>query len=101
MHVEFQPSRLARTPIYVKLDVGHLSVSTEEIIHRKRTSWQKASEQAHHHFKSDLAEKLNSMEVPACISCQDIHCKVHTEDIENYAMNVLQTIEECAQASLP
>ena len=36
------------SPIYVKLDVGQLSLSMEKAINQKRTRWNKASEEARH-----------------------------------------------------
>ena len=86
------------SPIYVKLDVGQLSLSMEKAINQKRTRWNKASEEARDHFKNDLAVKLNALPVPVSVTFQNIHCKIHSED---YTMNVLQYIESSAQASLP
>ena len=85
------------SPIFVKLDVGLLSVSTEVPIRQERAYWKKASEEERNHFKDGLANKLNSLTVPACVTCQNIHCKVHSIDIENYTMNIIEAIE----ASLP
>ena len=73
------------SPIYVKLDVGQLSISTEEAVRQKRTNWNKASEEERNCFKDDLANKLNSLPIPACVTCQNIHCRTHSEDIETYS----------------
>ena len=97
--VAYFPENLSNhSPIHVKLNVGHLCVSTEDAVSQKRTYCNKATEDEKEKFKDTLPNKLNSLIVPACVACQNIHCNIHSED---YTMNVLQSIESSAQDCLP
>ena len=91
------------SPIFIKLNVGLFTMSTECPVITPRTSWNKASEEARNIFKDDLANKLRVLQVPESVLCQDVHCSRHDNDIEDYTVEVLQAIESSAhaQTSLP
>ena len=52
-------------------------------------------------YKEAVASKLNSIQVPSCIYCEDLHCQHHSVMIEDYTLSVLEAIEESAKETLP
>ena len=89
------------SPIFAKLKLNNIDFSTESIKSSKRVNWSKASEEAKQYYHNTVTEKLNSLTIPACVQCMDMQCKDHTEEIEEYTMNVLEAVETAAQESLP
>ena len=87
--------------IYVKLDVGQLKVETDEVHASSRTSWDKASEENKNAFTAAVATKLNEITMPGCISCSNLHCSDHSDQIDSYTLEVLEAIESAAKESLP
>ena len=67
----------------------------------KRVNWSKASEEAKLHYRDTLNTKLRSVEVPDCVQCEDLHCTLHTEQLEEYTMNIMETVEMSARECLP
>ena len=89
------------SPIFVKLDVGHLHVSVESCTPNPRTSWSKASEEAKNKYRAAVATKLQGIQVPESNNCNNLHCKEHTDMIANYAVGALEAVEAAAVESLP
>ena len=87
--------------IYTKLLVGELNLETETINSEKRSNWAKATDVAISQYKSTLASKLNSIPIPECGDCQDLHCKIHSSSLEDYTVEVLQAVESSARECLP
>ena len=73
----------------------------EKIHHSRRVNWAKASEEAKEKYTKTLANKLNSVLEPDCVKCLDLHCQVHTEELEDYTMSVLEAVESAAKECLP
>ena len=71
------------SPIFVKIYVGHLQVNTEKSKSSPRTSWAKASEEAKIKFRDTLTTKLDSLQHPNCLDCNNLHCLEHTDEISN------------------
>ena len=67
---------------------------------KKRTNWEKSTSEAKERFAGSLSDKLDLLKVPACVQCRDSHCSVHTEQIEDYAMSLLEAVESAAQDCL-
>ena len=44
---------------------------------------------------------LGNLQLPDCINCQNLHCVDHSEEVESYALAVLEAVESAAQESLP
>ena len=86
-----------RSPIYAKISVGGLNLGLEEAKYKKRTNWEAASNEARERFIKDLASTLNHLEVTTCTTCQNLKCGEHSEDVEKYALNVLEAVESCTQ----
>ena len=64
-------------------------------------NWSKASDEAKQKYINLMTSKLNSVLVPACVECSDLQCEDHTEELEDYTMDILQAIETAAQECLP
>ena len=89
------------SPIFAKIKVGELNTSLENATSNKRTKWDSASEEAKEKYRATVANNLKLLETPTCITCLNPHCTQHSEDLEKYAMDVLETVETCAKDSLP
>ena len=87
--------------IFSKLQVGELNIAVENIKSEKRINWGKATDIAVENYSCNLSQKLNSLPLPDCLNCQDLHCSTHQESIEDYTMDVLQAVESTAQECLP
>ena len=48
-----------------------------------------------------MATKLNEITMPGCISCTNLHCSDHSDQIDSYTLEVLEAIESAAKESLP
>ena len=79
--------------IFVKLKVGDLDLSMETPSPPPRVSWTKANTDAQNKYKSVLTNKLNNLDLPDCVTCCDVHCKEHSESVEDYTMQVMEAIE--------
>ena len=47
-----------------------------------------------------LTAKLEEIEVPKCITCRDVYCNLHTEQLEDYTMAIMEIIESAAEDCL-
>ena len=83
--------------IFDKFNLGNIDFTSEKIINPKKVNWSKASEEAKKHYLNTLASKLESVVVPDCVQCVDLYCTVHTEQLEEYTMNVLEAVEGASQ----
>ena len=54
-------------------------------------------------FRDILSNKLNSINLPACLNCDDVHCQSrnHTENIEDYTLKIMEAMENAGIESLP
>ena len=50
---------------------------------------------------SVFAIKLNTIPIPECCNCQDLHCRIHSNSLEDYTVEVLQAVESSARECLP
>ena len=89
------------SPIYCKVRVGELDVSLEANNRKPVPSWSKAKEIKKEAWSFDVTERLNNIPVPTCLHCKNLHCKDHTEDIEDYSMDILQAVEDSSKHCLP
>lgn len=88
--------------IYAKLNVGDLNLQVETLSSEKRSSWSKANEDAKLHFRECLANNLDQVHPEVnLLQCRDLHCKGHRESLESYTLEVLESIETAARATLP
>ena len=87
--------------IFAKLLVGEVDLNMEKIKAPKRVDWTKATEDAKLTYKTKLAEKLNCLTTPDCVLCTNVHCTEHVENLEDYTMDVLESIESIAKDTLP
>ena len=100
IHCGGNPSN--HSPIYLKLSVGDLDLELESPQAESKISWDRATEDARLHYQHQLASKLEVISCPVtCISCTNFHCMSHTEDLEEYTMQVLEAIEIAGKECLP
>ena len=92
-------------PIYCIIKAEPVEISRSEVnFENRKPCWGKASFEEKSSFKDSLDDYLNCIEVPESItSCRDVHCrkKEHHNDIDNYIIDVLGSIEEKAFENLP
>ena len=69
--------------IYLKLKVGDLDLSVERSLPSPRISWTKANSDAKNKYKTVLTKKLNELILPACVTCSNVLCTNHNEELEN------------------
>ena len=67
----------------------------ETVNNESKVSWAKACDVAKMKFSVTLDDNLQSITLPSCISCTNLHCKTHCEEIDEYTMEVLETLK-CA-----
>ena len=89
------------SPIYTKLKLDSIDICTKSAKNTRKVSWSKASEEAKKNYINTVTSKLNSVPVPGCVHCMDLQCSVHTEELEDYTMNVLEALESAAKECLP
>ena len=99
IHSGANPSN--HSAIFAKLDVGQIDLNLEQTKSPKRVVWDKATEAAKSAYQAELAEKLDSIAIPACVNCRDVHCTAHVESLEDYTMEILESIENVARETLP
>ena len=88
------------SPIYFKLNVGQLDAKLEEEKVNKVLSWKKSTDDDKNNFYESLKDKINNVDVPDSITCKDINCSNHMDELETYCMDVLQSIENSAKETL-
>ena len=98
LHSGDNPSN--HSPIYLKVKLGEIDFATEKPSGEKRVNWGKSSKEAREHFVTTLAGKLDTLDIPDCVSCRDFHCTIHTEQVEEYTMSILETMETAANECL-
>ena len=86
--------------IFAKLTVGNIKEQADHVNSEKKVDWDKSSEQARVAYKDRLTVLLDDIACPACITCSDLHCKVHAQDIEDYAIDILEAVEGAAKDCL-
>ena len=92
VHSGANPSN--HSPIFAKIAVGDFDPGVEAIRSQTRSSWDKANADAREDFKKVLEAKLIGLNVPVdCLSCKDPHYTAHTESLEEYTLNVVESIE--------
>ena len=87
--------------IYAKLDIGQINLGIEQVKASKRVAWDKATEEAKVAYQNNLTDRLDSVNIPACVTCRDPNCKDHIESIDEYTIDVLEAIENAAKETLP
>ena len=86
--------------IYLKIRLGDIELSMDEPRKERMVSWQRASDDDKDNFKYVMQEKFQNLNLPACASCQDLACTIHTDEMEEYTMTVLEAVE-CKQGVPP
>ena len=100
VHSGSNPSN--HSAIFARLNVGELDMDVETFPSQTRSSWCKANQDAQHLYKETVAEKLNKIKIePEFLKCQDLHCRVHMECLEEYTMQVLESMETAGKECLP
>ena len=91
-------------PISCKLKYNNvISDHQPPIQYNSKPSWKFASETERNKFTTDLQKKMEEMTVPDCLSCSDPHCKNcnHINTTDEFMLEMLQVVENCASTNLP
>ena len=86
--------------IFARLNLGEFDEQLEQNKQVKRVNWEKSSEQARLEYQRKLSGLLLDIPTPDCANCRNIHCTAHTEDLENYTVNILEAVEAAAKDNL-
>ena len=71
---------------------------------KPRPSWKNASLEEKSSYKISLEESLSQLSIPDSVkTCTDVHCQLvsHKDDLDQYTLAVLDTVQQVAEASLP
>ena len=100
--IESPDNHSGHLPIYFKFDVNKLNIEVENQVYIPKPSWSKASDQQKEDFKQGLHENLLLFDSPqTCELCPSMKCDHHTNEIDEYATNICESLDLAAQASLP
>ena len=88
------------SPIYVSIQFEEIDRNKEKAKNNSRVNWGKSSEAAKTNYSVTLATKLDMLDIPDSVSCRDIYCNMHMEQMENYTMSVLEAVQEASQECL-
>ena len=88
LHSGENPSN--HSAIYAKIDIGNIDTSEEIITLTKNIDWSAATEESKFEYESKLTEQLLQVAVPGCVLCNDVHCRDHDVDIEQYTLDILE-----------
>ena len=98
LHSGDNPSN--HSPIYLKIKLGGINFATERPHGEKRVNWEKSSKEARENYETTLTEKLDTLDIPDCVTCREVHCTTHTEQMEDYTMSILEIMEAAASECL-
>ena len=71
---------------------------------KPRPSWGRASTEQKNIYTTSLEQRLAELIIPVSVTqCNDLHCQDprHREDLDQYTMAVLESIQDAAEVSLP
>ena len=92
------------SPIWLKLQVGDLPLKKQTRTRNiKKPSWSKADKEQVYNYTSTLQEKLQAIQVPLSLNCQDVHCQrsEHSVDRDNMVVDILTAVVETSYTALP
>ena len=73
-------------------------------ITQPRPSWRRASSEEKDSYRVTLEQRLADLSIPDSVTnCHDMHCRdaSHKEDLDQYTLAVLDTIQDAAEVNLP
>ena len=76
----------------------------EPVQQKPKPSWSKAKSDEKANYKSLLEERIGNLIIPASLtSCRDVKCRdpVHIEELDTFTMDLLETMQDVAEQSLP
>ena len=80
--------------------MDNIDIATENIKTKRKVNWDKSTAEAKELYLTTLAKNLDKLSVPECVQCRDVHCITHMEELEDYTVSVLESIEAAAQSCL-
>ena len=93
------------SPILLRLNVGQIAtkVQAEPVQRPKRPAWYKATKQQISDYTVLLSDKLDQLEIPASLKCQDVTCTSHDHKTErdNLMIDLIGSICDAGRESLP
>ena len=92
-------------PIYCTFNSDLIEEQLQQPNNTKpRPSWSRASSEEKYVYKANLEQGLADLYIPYSVThCQDLHCQdtSHKEELDHYAIAVLDIIQGAAEVSLP
>ena len=103
--LHFPDNKSDHSPIYciVSFPVIQKEVC-EPVQQRPRPNWSKANIDEKAEYKSILGERIGNLTIPPSLtSCRDVKCRdpVHIEELDTFTMDLLETMQNMAEESLP
>ena len=88
-------------PIYSKFNVNKLNLRVEEENRVSKPCWEKANLQQKEDYKINLNFKLQHIDPPeVCNNCDSLHCQLHNNAVDKYAMHMCEAVNTAAKDSL-
>ena len=99
-------NRSDHSPIFCVLSLEGIHHDKTEASHdqQQKPSWKRASREEKENFESLLEDRLSQLIIPiSVLECRDVKCRdpTHKEDLDNFAMDLLETLQEIAETTLP
>ena len=89
------------SPIYLKINLGDVNFQHYEPVSERMVNWSNATEDAKLNYKNTLSDYLTRTPIPDCANCDDFHCNIHYDLIEDYTIEILQAVEMSSMECLP
>ena len=93
------------SPIYCSINFSAIEHNfAVPKVSKPRPSWKRASCEQKLEYKTQLAERLAGLSAPdSVLLCRNVHCKdtKHKEDLDQYTLEVLETVQAVAEENLP
>ena len=87
--------------IFVKLNLENVEKHEVEQKSQEKVMWDNTSLGAIENYKDTLDMLLSDVHLPECINCKDLRCNDHKEEIDEYILSVLDSVQVASKECLP
>ena len=84
------------SPIFAKVALDFDTRGTETAKSERKVNWEKSTSESKDLYFKSLSTKLEQLSTPECVECRDVHCIIHTDQLEEYTMSVLEAVQTAA-----
>ena len=103
--LHFPDNKSDHSPIYCIVSFPVIQKEAcEPVQQRPRPNWSKANIDEKAKYKAILEERIGNLRIPASLTtCRDVKCRdpVHIEELDTFTMDLLETMQNVAEESLP